>query len=90
MIFSEIGNSQIWWTIGGGQDSATGHPDTLRTFRSIRFIQVLVLASVNIKYPPTNLYRADKPTYIWLDEVVYDTQIIIRKHSCVEKEYQNN
>ena len=38
IIFSEIGNSQIWWTIGGGQDSATGHPDTLRTFGSIRFL----------------------------------------------------
>ena len=38
IIFSKIGKSQIWWTIGGGQDSATGHPDTLRTFGSIRFL----------------------------------------------------
>ena len=36
--FSKNQNSQIWWTIGGGQDSATGHPDTFRTFGSIRFI----------------------------------------------------
>ena len=31
-------NSQFWWTIGGGQDNATGHPETLRTFGSIRIL----------------------------------------------------
>ena len=47
LVFSKNQKSQIWWTIGGGQDSATGHPDTLRTFGSIRFLQVSVLASVD-------------------------------------------
>ena len=43
-------NSQFWWTIGGGQDNATGHLDTVKSFGSISILKVSVLATVEPKH----------------------------------------
>ena len=48
--FTKNQNSQIWWTIGGGQDNATGHLDTIKSFGSISILKVSVLATVEPKH----------------------------------------